>query len=55
MGADLFHNPHKSIPKNDQRIVRVALDHQEMGARKSQLNEIPSGKNDYKINHIKGS
>jgi hypothetical protein len=52
MATDLFHNPKKEIPKNDERIVRVTFDHSEMGARKSHLATIKKGDNPYQIRHV---
>ena len=49
--SDLFHNSKSSIPKKDERVVRVALDHNEVGARKGHISgALP--KNQNTIRHV---
>jgi hypothetical protein len=51
--ADIFKGPSTtSIPKNSPMIVRIDFDKSDLGARKSQLPNIP--KNDMTIKHVKG-
>lgn len=54
MAVDVFHNPTKSIPKGDSRIVRVEFDKQDQGARKSHISGI-APKNSNVIKHVSGS
>jgi hypothetical protein len=51
MSVDVFHDPSKSIPKSDPRIITQEFDKQDIGARKSHLPRL--GKNDLVIQHIK--
>jgi hypothetical protein len=37
MGANIFSNSTKSIPTSDAQIVRVSMEEQEIGGRKSNL------------------
>lgn len=37
MPLDIFRDPTKSIPKSDPQIVRVDMEQQEIGGRKSHL------------------
>jgi hypothetical protein len=37
MGVNLFQNSTKSIPTRDDQIVRVSMEEQEIGGRKSNL------------------
>lgn len=48
---DIFHNPAKSIPKSDEQIVRVDMEQQEIGGRKSAL---PAGQksNAMTVGHV---
>ena len=53
----IFKDETKSIPKDkdgDGTIVRVPLDFEAIGARKSQLARASHGKNSNTISHIKG-
>ena len=47
---DIFKNPTSSIPKQDNQIVRVNMEEQEIGGRKSHLPS--SQKNDLSIQHV---
>lgn len=35
--ADIFHDATKSVPKSDSQIIRVDMETQEIGGRKSNL------------------
>lgn len=50
--VDIFKNPTSSVPKGDKQIVRVNMEEQELGGRKSHL---PSGDKSDKlpISHVK--
>ena len=37
MAVDLFHNTAKSIPTSDEQIVRVNMEQNDIGGRKSHL------------------
>ncbi len=37
MATGIFQDPTKSLPKKDEQIVRVPMDEQEIGGRKSHL------------------
>lgn len=50
--ADIFQNKTKTIPKSDNRVVRVPFDHSEIGARKSHISGI-APKNENVIRHTK--
>jgi hypothetical protein len=47
---DIFRDPTKSIPKNDPMIVRVDMEEQQIGGRKSNLPM--TEKNDMSITHV---
>lgn len=48
---DIFHDSTKSVPKQDQQIVRVPMDQQDIGGRKSHLPN--DGKSeDLSIKHV---
>lgn len=52
--ADIFHDSTKSIPTSDPQIVRVDMEQQEIGGRKSHLP--PKEKaGDMSITHVPGS
>ena len=53
--TNIFHDSTKSLPKSDNRIQRVDLNYPEMGARKSHVPTATGGKNDQKIQHVKGA
>jgi hypothetical protein len=50
MATDIFHDPTKSVPRNDPRIISQAFDEQQMGGRKSAVPRIP--KNNLTIKHV---
>jgi hypothetical protein len=50
MSVDIFHDPTKTVPKTDPRIVSQAFDKQDIGARKSHVPSVP--KNDLVIKHV---
>jgi len=50
MATDIFHEPTRTVPKSDPRIVSQAFDEQQMGARKSAMPKIP--KNSLVIRHV---
>lgn len=52
--SDIFQDSTKSIPRSDARVIRVAFDCEEIGARKSHISGI-APKNDNSIKHVKGS
>ena len=37
MGQNIFQDPSKSLPKSDAQIVRVDMEQQDIGGRKSHL------------------
>lgn len=37
MAVDIFHNTAKSIPTSDEQIIRVDMEHIDIGGRKSHL------------------
>lgn len=41
--ANIFQDPTTTIPKSDPNIVRVDMEEQEIGGRKSQLPRDPTG------------
>lgn len=48
---DIFRNPTKTVPTNDRQIVRVDMEEQEVGGRKSSLP--PNAKHsDMSIDHV---
>ena len=47
---DIFKNPTSSVPKQDNQIVRVNMQEQEIGGRKSHLPA--EHKNDLSIMHV---
>ena len=51
MSTDIFKTSRKSIPRQDKRIVRIPLDEQELGGRKSHLEQIPVS-NEFSIKHV---
>lgn len=53
MSVDIFHEPTKTVPKSDPRIISQAFDKQDIGARKSAVPAVP--KNDMVIKHVGGS
>lgn len=50
--SDIFQDPTKSIPKSDPRVVRVAFDQEELGARQSHIAGIHQ-KSSMDIKHVK--
>lgn len=52
MSTDVFHNPTKTVPKSDSRIISQPFDKQDQGARKSHVPTLP--KNDLNIRHVGG-
>jgi hypothetical protein len=53
MSTDVFHNPTKTVPKSDSRIVSQDFEKQDIGARKSHMPSV--SKNDLTIRHVGGS
>jgi len=54
MAVDIFHNATKGVPKSDGQIVRVDMETQEIGGRKSDLPT--QGRNpDLSIKHVPNS
>lgn len=50
MAANIFQNSTKTVPKSDSQIIRVDMEQQDIGGRKSHL---PSQeRNDLTIQHI---
>jgi hypothetical protein len=52
MAKDIFHNPAKSIPKNDSQVLRVDLAYNDMGARKGHVPVSTGGKSTNSIKHV---
>ena len=51
MAVDLFKNPTRTVPTSDPQIVRVDMEQQDIGGRKSHLpSQEKSG--DMSINHV---
>jgi hypothetical protein len=50
MATDIFHEPAKTVPKSDPRIVSQPFDTQDIGARKSAMPRIE--KNSLVIKHV---
>ena len=50
-GTDIFHEPTRTVPKSDPRILSQPLDQQDQGARKSAMPKLP--KNSLVIQHVK--
>lgn len=50
MGNNIFSNSTKTIPKSDNQIIRVDMEQQDIGGRKSHLPT--QSKNDMTIQHI---
>jgi hypothetical protein len=50
MSVDIFHDPTKTVPKTDPRIVSQDFTEQQIGARKSAMPRVP--KNDLVIKHV---
>jgi hypothetical protein len=54
MGADIFQNSTKSLPKSDDQIVRVNMEQIDIGGRKSHLpSQNKSG--DLTLSHVANS
>ena len=53
MGNDIVSNSTKSIPTSDSQIIRVDMEQQDIGGRKSHLPA--KSKNDMTIQHIPNS
>lgn len=48
--VNIFNNPTKTVPRSDPQIIRVNMEEQEIGGRKSHL---PAReKNDLTISHV---
>ena len=52
--VDIFKNPTKSVPTQDPQIVRVDMEQQEIGGRKSHL-PAKHVESDMSITHVPGS
>lgn len=50
MATDIFHDPTKTVPKSDPRILSQDFEKQDMGGRKSHVPRLP--KNDLVIQHV---
>ena len=50
MSVDIFHEPTKTVPRSDPRIISQSFEEQQIGARKSAIPRIP--KNDLVIKHV---
>ena len=54
MMVDIFRDPTKSLPKKDEQIVRVDMEQQEIGGRKSHLPP-KHVESDMSITHVGGT
>lgn len=52
--VDIFHNPTSKIPTSDAQIVRVDMEQQEIGGRKSHL-PAKEKATDMSLTHVGGS
>ena len=50
MGVNIFQNSTKTVPKSDNQIIRVDMEQQDIGGRKSHLPA--QSKNDMVIDHV---
>jgi hypothetical protein len=48
--TNIFTNPTKTVPRSDPQIIRVNMEEQEIGGRKSHLP--PREKSDLAISHV---
>ena len=48
--ADIFHDPTRKLPEKDSQIVRVDMEEQQIGGRKSHLPN--QQKNDMTVQHV---
>lgn len=53
MATNIFHSPETKVPTNDSRIIRVAFEESEVGARKSHLPKLAK-RPEMSIVHVKG-